>query len=310
MMQEFSHTLKNMRVKRRKGAIHMNHDGPILMTGINGFCASRLYRYFAEKETVLGFTHNELDITDQDACLRILKEYKPRAVIHSAAISKMDECEKNPELAYRVNVLGPTNLARAAKAIHARLIHFSTDQVYNGSKVLGPHPETCSLAPYNVYGKNKKKAEERIALETDDYAAIRLTWMYDFPVRNIYTSNNLITMCLRALYTNTPLTLSSNSGRGITYVHEVIENIPAMLDAPTGVYNFGSCSNMSTYEAARLIFTLLHAEGRIAELLRPENEEAGKYPDLRMDCGKAAACHMLFSTTEEGIEKAFREYGF
>ena len=287
----------------------MNHDGPILMTGINGFCASRLYRFLKEKETVLGFTHTGLDITDQDACLRILKEYKPRAVIHSAAISKMDECEKNPELAYRVNVLGPINLARAAKAVHARLIHFSTDQVYNGSRVLGPHTETCGLTPNNVYGKNKKEAEERIALETDDYAAIRLTWMYDFPIRGIYTSGNLVTMCQRALYTNTPLTLSSNSGRGITYVHEVIENTPALLHVPSGVYNFGSCSSLSTYEAAKLIFTLFHASARIAELLRPENEEAGKYPDLRMDCAKAAACSMLFSTTEAGIEKAFREYG-
>jgi dTDP-4-dehydrorhamnose reductase len=280
------------------------------MTGINGFCASRLYRFLKEKETVLGFTHSELDIMDQDACLRILNEYKPRAVIHSAAISRMDECEKNPELAYRVNVLGPVNLARAAKEVHARLIHFSTDQVYNGSKDMGPHQETCSLQPYNVYGKNKKEAEERIAAETDDYAAIRLTWMYDFPVRNVYTSGNLVTMCQSALYTNTPLTLSTSSGRGITYVHEVIENIPALLHAPSGVYNFGSCSEMSTYEASKLIFTLLHAKDRIEELLRPENEVAGKYPDLRMNCQKAAACNMLFSSTEDGIEKAFREYGF
>ena len=286
----------------------MTHSGPILMTGVNGFCASRLYRYMKERETVLGFTHNQLDITDRDACLHILKKCNPRAVIHSAAISRMDECEKDPELSYRVNVLGPMNLAQAAKAVHARLIHFSTDQVYNGSKVPGPHQETCALSPCNVYGKHKKEAEERIAKETDDYAAIRLTWMYDFPIRNIFTSGNILTICQRALYTSTPLTLSSNNSRGITYVHEVIENIPALLDAPSGVYNFGSCSDMSTNEAARLIFTLLHAKDRIPELLHPENEEARKYPDLRMDCGKAAIHGMRFSTTEEGIEKAFREY--
>jgi dTDP-4-dehydrorhamnose reductase len=89
----------------------------------------------------------------------------------------------------------------------------------------------------------------------------------------------------------------------------VIENIPALLDAPSGVYNFGSCSQMSTYDTAKLIFTLLHAKDRIPELLLPENEKAGKYPDLRMDCKKAADNNMLFSTTEAGIEKAFREYG-
>ena len=287
----------------------MPPHGPILMTGVNGFCASRLYRFFKEKEAVLGLSHRDLDITDLDACFHMVSDRKPRAVIHSAAISRMDECERDPDLSFRVNVLGPENLAKACAHAGIRLIHFSTDQVYNGSRAAGPHRETCALSPHNVYGKHKKEAEERIAKETGDYAAIRLTWMYDFPVRNIFTSQNLLTICQRALYTGTPLTLSSNSGRGITYVHEVIENIPALLDAPSGVYNFGSCSDMSTYEAARLIFTLLGAKGRIPELLRPENEEAGKYPDLRMDCGKAAAHHMLFSTTEDGIEKAFREYG-
>jgi len=287
----------------------MSPAGPILMTGVNGFCASRLYTFLKEKETVLGLSHRDLDITDRDACIHILKELNPRAVIHSAAISRMDEFEKNPELSYRVNVLGPQNLAAACKATGIRLIHFSTDQVYNGSKAPGPHKETGSLSPYNVYGKHKKEAEERIAQETDDYAAIRLTWMYDFPVRGIFTSQNLLTMCQQALYASTPLTFSSRSGRGITYVHEVIENIPALMNAPSGVYNFGSCSDMSTYDSASLVFTLLNAKDRIPELLHPENEESGKYPDLRMDCGKAAALGILFSTTEEGISKACGEYG-
>ena len=288
----------------------MSPKNPVLMTGVNGFCASRLYQYLKEKETVLGFDRRALDITDRDACFRLMLDTKPRAVIHSAAISRMDECEKDPALSYRVNVLGPENLAKACKAVVARLIHFSTDQVYNGTKIPGPHKEIFGLDPVNVYGKHKKEAEERIALETDDYAAIRLTWMYDFPVRGLYTSQNLITMCQQALYANTPLTLASRSGRGITYVHEVIGNIHALLSAPSGVYNFGSCSDMSAYGAAQTVFTLLGAKSRIDELLRPENEEAGKYPDLRMDCAKAAAVGIRFSATEAGIEKAFREYGY
>ena len=288
----------------------MTSIGPILMTGVHGFCASRLYLSYKEREAVLGLGHRDLDITDLDACRRMIADARPRAVIHSAAISRMDECEKDPDLSFRVNVLGPENLAKACKAAGIRLIHFSTDQVYNGSKEMGPHKETCSLSPVNVYGKHKKAAEERIAAETDDYAAIRLTWMYDFPVRGIYTSQNLLTMCQKALYTGMPLTLSSNSGRGITYVHEVIANMPALLNAPSGVYNFGSTSNISTYEAASLIFTRLGARDRIAELLRPENEAANKYPDLRMDCEKAEGHGMRFSTTEEGIYKAFREYGY
>ncbi len=287
----------------------MSASQPILLTGVKGFCASRLYRFLKEKESVLGLGHQDFDITDLDACFRLVREAKPKAVIHSAAISRMDACEKDPALSYRVNVLGPENLAKACQAEGIRLIHFSTDQVYNGTLETGPHKETASLTPYNVYGKHKKEAEERIAAQTDDYAAIRLTWMYDFPVRGIYTSHNFLSLCQKALYTNTPITLSSRSGRGITFVHEVIENILTLLYSPAGVYNFGSVSDMSMYDAAKAVFTLLGAKNRIAELLQPENEAPGKYPDLRMDCGKAAAHGMAFSTTEAGIEKAFQEYG-
>ena len=287
----------------------MRSSQPFVLTGVNGFCASRLYRFLKETGPVLGLSHRDLDITDLDACRRLVRDVKPKAILHSAAISRMDECEKDPELSYKVNVLGPENLAKVCADAGIRLIHFSTDQVYNGCKDAGPHREDTALAPFNVYGRHKKEAEERIAAQTGDYAAIRLTWMYDFPMRGIFTSQNLLTICQKALYTNTPLTFSSASGRGITFVHEVIENIPTLLNAPSGIYNFGSCSEMSTYEAAKLIFTLLGAGSRADALLHPENEPAGKYPDLRMNCEKAAGQGMAFSTTEDGIARAFREYG-
>ena len=288
----------------------MADSGLILLTGINGFCASRLYRYLKEKMPVLGLSHNDLDIQDREACIKAAREYKPLAIIHSAAISRMDVCEKDPVLSFRVNVEGAENLAIACRETGARLIHFSTDQVYNGTSEAGPHREDIPLAPKNVYGKHKKEAEERIAAATDNYAAIRLTWMYDFHVRGLFTSQNLITKCQQAIYTGEPLTLPSRSGRGITYVQEVIENIPGLLHVPAGVYNFGSCSEISTFEAARAVFTYLGAKDRIKELLRPEEEEKGKYPDLRMDCAKAEEQGLHFSTTEEGIRRAFTEYGF
>ena len=287
----------------------MSASQPIVLTGVNGFCASRLYRSLKETDNAIGLSHQDLDITRIEDCHRLIHTIQPKAIIHSAAISRMDECEKDPELSYKVNVLGPENLAKVCQDKGIRLIHFSTDQVYNGCKHAGPHREDACVTPVNVYGKHKMEAEARIAAQTDNYAAIRLTWMYDFPVRGLFTSRNLITLCQNALYTNTAITLSSASGRGITYVHEVIENIPSLLNAPSGIYNFGSCSTMSTYDAAKLIFTLFGASERIPALLHPENEPAGKYPDLRMNSDKAAGLGMRFSTTEEGILKAFREYG-
>lgn len=289
----------------------MHTDRPLMLTGVNGFCAGRLYRLLKEKGYgVMGFAHRELDITDRDACVKKLRELSPRAVIHSAAISQMPACEKDPELSNRVNVLGAENLAIACREAGARMILFSTDQVYNGVKETGPHREEGAVCQANVYGHHKKEAEKRVAAATEDYAAIRLTWMYDFPVRGLYTSSNLMTMCLSALARRTPLSLPSNSGRGITYVYEVLEQIPLLMDAPAEVYNFGSCSTISTYDAARLIFEGLGAGDQVPELLVPQEEAPGTYPDLRMDCAKAAAQGIRFSTTEEGIHRALKEYGY
>lgn len=287
----------------------MLNDGTLLITGANGFCASRLTLFLQKHWNVVALSHRELDITDRDACSRILEQVKPFAVVHSAAIANIGTCKQEPDRSYRVNVLGPENLAMACKGNGAKLIHFSTDQVYSGTQGSELHTEKATLEPRNAYGRQKKEAEERVAALLDHYAVVRLTWMYDFPVRQLNTSANLLTMCRKAICTDTPLTLPSSMPRGITYVHEVIQNIPLLFDAPSGIYNFGSAGDISTYEAAKEVFMLAGAQGRIDTLLIPENEQPGKYANLCMDCGRAEQAGVHFSTTREGIHKAFEEYG-
>lgn len=286
----------------------MPNNGSILITGANGFCASRLRLFLQKRWNVVALSHRELDVTDRDECSRVIRDIKPFAVVHSAAIANMGICEQKPDMSYRVNVLGTENLAIACRENGAKLIHFSTDQVYSGMRNTGPHREEESLEPRSVYGCQKKEAEERVAQVFDNFAAIRLTWMYDFPVRHLANSSNLLTLCRKAICADIPITLPSSTPRGITYVHEVIENIPRLFDAPNGIYNFGSAGDISTYEAAREIFTLAGAQSRVDTLLLPENEQAGKYADLRMDCDKAAQAGIHFSTTREGIHKAFEDY--
>ena len=288
----------------------MKQRKTIVLTGANGFCASRAHAALQREYDVVALTRAALDITDRDACLKMMDEVKPSAVIHSAAVADMRACEADPELSFRVNVLGAENIALASAEAKAMLIHFSTDQVYSGTLSPAPHGEGTVLDSKSVYGRHKQQAEECIARVGGRYAAIRLTWMYDFPVRNLRTSSNLLALCRRAIETGTPLTLASRTKRGITYVHDVVDRLPALLDAPSGVYNFGSVGETTTYEAALLIFQLLGAQAQAERLLRPEEEPDGKYADLRMDCASVTKFVTPFGTTEEGIRKAFTEYGY
>lgn len=288
----------------------MQQRKTVVLTGANGFCASRAQAALQRDYDVVALTHAALDIADRDACREMMAAVKPYALVHSAAMADMRACEADPELSFRVNVLGAENIALACAEAGAALIHFSTDQVYSGTPTPAPHGEDAVLDAQSVYGRQKQEAEACIKRIGGHYAAIRLTWMYDFPVRNLRTSSNLLALCRRAIDTGTPLTLASRTKRGLTYVHDVVDRLPALFDIPSGIYNFGSAGDTTTYEAAQLIFRLLGAQAQAARLLIPEEEPDGKYADLRMDCARVTKFVTPFGSTEEGIRKAFTEYGY
>ena len=113
----------------------------ILITGINGLLGTELARAFSYKHQVSGISrvssmagypvHN-VDITDQKAIFDHISKLNPDVVIHSAALSNVDECETKPEHAYRVNALGTRNIALACQRFDAEVMYISTDYVFSG----------------------------------------------------------------------------------------------------------------------------------------------------------------------------------
>lgn len=105
----------------------------------------------------------------------------PDGILHTAAISDTGYCADHPEQAYRANVELPVWLARAAAEIGAKLVAFSSDQVYAGVEQSGPLPETIPLKPANVYGQGKLEMEQRVQALCPGAVLLRATWMYDLP---------------------------------------------------------------------------------------------------------------------------------
>lgn len=152
---------------------------------------------------------------------RIVDETRPEAIIHTAAISDMGACQRDPEGSRHANVEIPLMLAKAARG--ARLVMFSTDQVYNGNGNPGPYREDELISPVNVYARHKAEMEQRVLELRPDAVMLRATWMYDMPLYRGDNRGNFLMNIIKASLAGRPTAWSKQEFRGITYVREAAE---------------------------------------------------------------------------------------
>ncbi len=131
-------------------------------------------------------------------------------------------------------------LARAAAEIGAKLVAFSSDQVYAGVEQSGPLPETIPLKPANVYGQGKLEMEQRVQALCPGAVLLRATWMYDLPGYRLPIRGNLPLNLVKTTMYGEKMRFSNRDYRGITYVRQAVENLVPAADLPGGVYNYGS----------------------------------------------------------------------
>jgi len=130
----------------------------------------------------------EIDITDANAVDAVVGDEKPDVIINASAYTAVDRAEEEIDLAFAVNATGPRNIALAAKKTGARLIHVSTDYVFDGTAST-PYPPQASCSPLGVYGKSKRQGEVNILNEMDEPVIIRTAWLY-----SQYGSNFVLTI--------------------------------------------------------------------------------------------------------------------
>lgn len=295
----------------------------ILITGADGFLGARLAAYYEKHYEVVragrrtakgadsqGFasTYRSFDLTDQQAVNRIFEQEKPDIVLHCGAISDVGACERSPKLSRSINVDGTVHLAKACKAMGGRLIFMSSDQIYMNETGTVPNRESVGVSPVNVYGRDKQSAEELALQAAPDTVCLRLTWMYDLPVKGLKTNPNLLMKLLHGLITNELLELPVYDFRGITWAGEVVSNMEAAWKLPGGVYNYGSENDCSTYETA-LAWLQMLAPGREDLLRRNESRFAGRPRNLLIDTENIQKRGIRFETSQAGLIRCFKEYG-
>lgn len=281
----------------------------ILVTGSEGFLASRIIKKYGDKYEIIPMNKNMLNITNEKQTIQTIRSINPKYVIHTAAIADTGICQKNPELSYEVNVNGVINIAKACSLANSKLVNCSSEQIYNGNDESGPYKENCDVTPNSVYAVHKLNAEREVDKLLDNAVHLRLTWMFGLPERGCKVNTNIITNIIRAIMNGDIYKAPSNEYRGMTYVHEVVENMEKIINLPKGIYNTGSENDYSTYEVAKIVVQNLKLNRGLEEVLENDSERfKEKQRDLRIDNNKLRKSEIYFSTTEDAIKKCLREF--
>lgn len=171
----------------------------MILTGYEGQLGSEIVKVLEKQDNILMIKVNskELDITNRVFVLSYIIQSKPDIIINCAAYTNVDQAEEDYEKAFQVNALGPRNLAIAAESIGAKLIHISTDYVFDGRGVLSdgeilPYREYDLPNPINVYGKTKLLGENYLRELCSKYFIIRTSWLYG------ENGNNFVKTIIRA----------------------------------------------------------------------------------------------------------------
>jgi dTDP-4-dehydrorhamnose reductase len=131
----------------------------------------------ADYGEVVGVDLEDIDITDQERAMSVVTFVEPTAVVNCAAYTDVDGCETETELAFLVNGKGPGNLAVACREARARLVHVSTDFVFDGEKD-EPYLEEDEPNPRSVYGSSKLEGEKNVSANLEDHVIVRTAWLF------------------------------------------------------------------------------------------------------------------------------------
>lgn len=221
----------------------------ILITGARGQLGQDCNRVLAARHHLHALSSRQLDISDREQVSRCLEALRPDIVINCAAYTAVDGCETDRENCWRTNGDGPGIVAGACARTGARMIHISTDYVFDGAKpVPEPYQETDPVHPISEYGASKEAGERQVREKLDNHLIVRTSWLY-----GINGGNFLKTMLRLAV--NDPkrtIRVVNDQHGSVTWTYRLARQIEALLDTSlTGTVHATAEGSCTWYEAAR-----------------------------------------------------------
>lgn len=223
----------------------------IFVTGCNGQLGRAVNLQYKDDPNVTFVNTDvaDLDITKVDDVMGAVKAEKPDVIVNCAAHTAVDACETDWDNAYRINAIGPRNLSLAANEVNAKLVHISTDYVFDG-KGTKPYTEFDKVDPQGAYGKTKLAGEEFVKDFANRYFIIRTAWLYG-------DGKNFVKTMLRLSETNDAVSVVNDQVGSPTSAKELAGAIAHLI--PTDNYGLfhGTCEGVCSWaDFAEEIFRL------------------------------------------------------
>ena len=262
----------------------------VLVTGVKGQLGYDVVNELTGRGIeAVGVDIDEMDITDAESVSNVIRREAPEAVIHCAAYTAVDAAEENEAICRRVNADGPQNIANICKELNIKMLHISTDYVFNGQ---GEHywkPEDA-CDPQSVYGRTKYEGELAVRNTLDKYFIVRIAWVFGI------NGKNFVKTMLNLSKNNKTIRVVNDQFGSPTYTYDLAKLLADMVMTDQyGIYHATNEGTCSWYDFACAIFKEAGIDVEVVPVSSEEYGAKAKRPaNSRMDHEKL---------TEKGFTK-------
>ena len=226
-----------------------------------------------KKSEVIALDVDELDITNLEQVKNKINDLKPDVIINCAAATNVDGCESNEDFAFKVNSIGPRNLAIASEEVGAKLVQVSTDYVFSG---VGNKPltEYDLTAPYSVYGKTKLLGENYVRELSSKYFIVRTAWLYG------YVGHNFVYTMRRLGKEKECITVVNDQRGNPTHANDLAYHILKLIQTEEyGIYHCTGKGECTWYDFAKMIIELSGEKCEVKPCSSEEYKTPAKRPE-------------------------------
>lgn len=285
----------------------------ILLIGKDGQLGQELQPFLTAMGSLVAVGRDTLDLSQPQIIEQIIEDIQPEWVINAAAYTAVDKAESEPELAMKINGIAPGILAKACQQLDAKLIHISTDYVFDGTQS-HPYIETDSTHPLGVYGQSKLAGEIAIQETQAKFAIIRTAWVY-----GVGGTGNFVKTMLRLGKEREEIRVVSDQVGSPTWTGDLAQSIvqlmPLLNSETYGIYHCTNSGVTSWYDFAIAIFEEAKLLGfplkieRVIPITTPEYPTPASRPAYSVLSGKKLANLLETHTPQwrQGLRKMLQQ---
>lgn len=233
----------------------------ILLYGGSGLVGSRINEMLGKEFKIISPTHDEVDVTNKEKLKENIYKVKPDYIIYAAGLTKVDQAEENPDLAFQLNTQAISNICEYAKKINVPVCYFSTDAVFDGKQKKRPYKETDKTSPQSVYGKSKLAGEVATLSASVNNLVVRIIMVYSskFPKKKDFPR-----IALDVLKNNEKFAGIEDQIVNPIYVDTVVDALKVLIKSHAkGIYHLGATNYLSNFEFAKKVTNIFNLDPQL-----------------------------------------------